>query len=207
MIDSGAMSMELGGKELKATILFADIRNFTSISEKHTPSEILTMLNEYFTEMAAIIFRHGGMIDKYIGDAIMAVFGVPQPGTGDAQRAVTAAREMHSALLSLNERLKKRGADPIHIGVGLHTGIVVAGNIGSVERMEYTVIGDTVNVTSRLEGLNKVYSTGLLFSEKTKDEIDGLFKSEFVARAEIRGKSEAMNVYTIADPALSLQSQ
>lgn len=198
LIDAGALTMELGGKEIKATILFADIRNFTSISEKHAPSEILRMLNQYFSAMAEIIFRNGGMIDKYIGDAIMAVFGAPRPAEDDARRALNAAREMDAALEDLNHRLASEGLETIRTGIALHTGVVVAGNIGSLQRMDYSVIGDAVNLTSRLEGLNKQFKTRLLFSDRTRQEIMDDLPCQFVARAQIRGKSEPVDVYTLA---------
>ncbi|MCB1174548.1 MAG: adenylate/guanylate cyclase domain-containing protein [Leptospiraceae bacterium] len=197
MIDAGTLQIEGGGTELKATILFADIRNFTSLSARHTPTEILTVLNEYFTAMAAIIFECGGMIDKYIGDAIMAVFGIPESRADDSRRAIEAARKMQSALADLNTRWQAVGKETLQMGIALHTGIVVAGNIGSPQRMDYTVIGDTVNVTARLEGLNKLYQTDILFSENTMAEISPDFACRLVAKAEIRGKTEAVRVYTL----------
>jgi adenylate cyclase len=171
-----AGKVALGGESLKVTILFTDIRSFTSISEKMDPQQLVGLLNEYFTEMVGIVMAENGVVDKYIGDAIMAVFGAPVPKREDPVNAVRAAVRMRRALAELNERLAARGGPTLRTGIGIHTGEVVAGNIGSEKRMEYTVIGDAVNLASRLETSTKELGVDVLISEDTylltKDVID-----------------------------------
>ncbi len=150
-----AGKVALGGESLEVTILFTDIRSFTTLSEKMDPQQLVGLLNEYFTEMVGIVMEMDGVVDKYIGDAIMAVFGAPVPKPEDAVNAVRAAVHMRRALQHLNNRLAERGIPPLRTGIGIHTGPVVAGNIGSERRMEYTVIGDAVNLASRLESNTK----------------------------------------------------
>jgi len=171
-----AGKVELGGESLEVTILFTDIRSFTTISEKMDPQQLVGLLNEYFTEMVGIVMQEDGVVDKYIGDAIMAVFGAPVPKPDDAVNAVRAAVRMRRALAELNDRLAARGKPTLRTGIGIHTGVVVAGNIGSEKRMEYTVIGDAVNLASRLETSTKELGVNVLISEdtylRTKDVID-----------------------------------
>ena len=165
----------LGGEIIPVTILFTDIRSFTSISERMGAKELVALLNEYFTEMVGIVMSEDGVVDKYIGDAIMAVFGAPVPKPKDAIHAVRAAVNMRHALRHLNARLGERGIAPLRTGIGVHTGLVVAGNIGSERRMEYTVIGDAVNLASRLESSTKELGVPILISHDTylltRDEI------------------------------------
>src|SRR5262249_35275606 len=142
-------NLELGGSKKMVTVFFSDIRGFTAFSEGHTPEQVVQMLNEYFQIMVGIINKHGGIVDKFIGDAIMAVWGAPNATDRDTQNAVKACIEMRQALNSLNELRAGRGQVPIKIGMGLHRGEAISGTIGSSERMEYTVIGDTVNQSSR----------------------------------------------------------
>ncbi len=161
----------------EATVLFSDIRGFTTIAEVLGSHKTVAMLNEYFSEMVEIIFNHSGVLDKYIGDAIMAVFGAPITDPYDADNAVLVATEMMMALRDFNRRQQSGGNDPISIRVGISTGEVLAGTIGSARRMEYTVIGDTVNMAARLEAANKFYGTDLLVSSWTVDQLssrDGL---------------------------------
>ena len=158
---------ELGGKAQNVTILFSDVRNFTGMSEALGARETVSLLNEYFAEMVEIVTRHGGILDKYIGDAIMALFGAPFNKPDDADHAVAVANGMLVTLKELNNRRRGQGKQPIDIGVGMATGEVVVGNIGSPTRMEYTAIGDSVNLASRLEGANKYYHTKVLLDETT----------------------------------------
>ena len=180
----------LGGETLTVTILFSDIRSFTTISEKMDAQALVALLNEYFTEMVGIVMGEEGVVDKYIGDAIMAVFGAPVSKHDDAVRAVRAAVKMRSALVHLNERLATRGLGPLRTGIGIHTGEVVAGNIGSERRMEYTVIGDAVNVASRLESSTKDLGVGVLISDDTwalcKDQITARPMKEITVKGRAR---------------------
>jgi adenylate cyclase len=159
----------LGGQEREVTILFADLRGFTTLSEKLTPQELLTLLNRYLDRMSAAIEAHGGVIDKFIGDAIMALFGAPVPQTDAADRAVAAALAMEKALVQLNAELAAEGIAPLGIGIGINTARVVAGYIGSSRRLNYSVIGDGVNVASRLQSLTRTaeYRTNLIASAAT----------------------------------------
>jgi adenylate cyclase len=158
---------ELGGKTQTVSILFSDVRNFTGLSEQLGARETVSLLNEYFAEMVEVVTRHGGILDKYIGDAIMALFGAPFAKPEDADHALAVGNGMLITLGELNGRRKADGKQPIDIGVGIATGEVVLGNIGSPSRMEYTVIGDSVNLASRLEGANKYYHSKILLDETT----------------------------------------
>ena len=193
---SGEIS--LGGESITVTILFSDIRSFTTLSEKmNDPQALVGLLNEYFTEMVGIVMQEGGVVDKYIGDAIMAVFGAPVAKDDDPINAVRAAVRMRQALRHLNERLAARGVDPIKTGIGIHTGPVVAGNIGSERRMEYTVIGDAVNLASRLESNTKELGINVLISEDTYS----LAKDHIVARAvkeiHVKGRVQPVMTYEV----------
>jgi adenylate cyclase len=189
--------VELGGKSIPVTILFSDIRSFTTMSEKMDAQAVVALLNEYFTEMVSIVIREDGVVDKYIGDAIMAVFGAPVPKADDAIRAVRAAVRMREALRRFNERLREEGRPEINMGVGIHTGEVVAGNIGSESRMEYTVIGDAVNLASRLESSTKELGVNILISEATyvlaKDEVEARPMREIT----VKGRNKPVMTYEV----------
>lgn len=189
--------MGVGGQNKEVTVFFSDIRGFTSFSEKRTPEEVVSMLNEYFEVMVAIINRHGGVVDKFIGDAIMAVWGAPKGSDKDTFNAVRACIEMRRALVELNDRRKSRGQDPILIGMGLHTGRAISGTIGSHERMEYTVIGDAVNMTSRIESSTKAFGTDLLVSQSVMDKVQDEFLVDLAGKATVKGKAEPLNLYYV----------
>jgi adenylate cyclase len=144
-------SFRLGGVNQTITVLFADIRGFTSLSENANPERVVGLLNRYFSAMSEIIFSHGGTLDKYIGDGLMAIFGAPTASPNDPQNALETAIEMQKRLVRLNEELQIEGYNPVQIGIGLHTGEATIGYIGSDKRSEYTAIGDTVNLSARLE--------------------------------------------------------
>jgi adenylate cyclase len=189
----------LGGQAQRASVLFSDIRSFTAVSEKIGAHETVSMLNEYFTIMVDVIFRYGGILDKYIGDAIMAIFGVPFSAGADADQAVMTAVDMLRALREYNAKRSAEGKDLIRIGIGINTDEIVAGNIGSLKRMDYTVIGDGVNLASRLEGTNKYYGTNILISEFTFSNLKGPYLSREVDRIRVKGKNLPIRVYEILD--------
>lgn len=147
--------IQLGGEKNKVTILFADIRGYTKMSQQMNVNEIVEMLNEHFTEMTNIIFQYGGTLDKFIGDSVMAVFGSPFPSDNDEYNAIMAAQAMQRAMKKRNAIRKQRNKIPYQIGIGINTGEVITGNIGSPQKMDYTVIGDTVNLAARLQGIAK----------------------------------------------------
>lgn len=194
-----AGKVQLGGETLTATILFSDIRSFTSISEKMDAKQLVALLNEYFTEMVDVVIDEGGVVDKYIGDAIMAVFGAPIPKPESAVHAVRAAVRMRQALVALNESLVARGMQRIETGIGIHTGEVVAGNIGSEKRMEYTVIGDTVNLASRLESSTKELGAPVLISQDTYDLVKDYFEVRPVKEITVKGREQQVMTYEVLD--------
>jgi len=192
-----AGEVELGGKLLEITILFCDLRDFTTFSEKRSAQELVGILNEYFTEMVDCVMGEGGVVDKYIGDNIMAVFGAPVSRPDDAMRACRAALAMREALAKLNARFAERGIERLRFGIGLHTGEVVAGNIGSVKRMEYTVIGDAVNVASRLESKTKELATDILISDVTRDRLDATVAVEEIGEVHVKGRAQAVKIFKL----------
>ncbi len=189
----------LGGKSLEATVLFSDVRSFTTLTEKLGPQGTIAMLNEYFTIMVDCISAEGGMLDKFIGDAIMAGFGVPLPSDDDPDRAVRAAIAMLKQLDGWNAKRVANGDVPIDMGVGLNTDQVVSGNIGSPKRMDFTMIGDGVNLAARLESACKQYSAKLLISEFTHAKLKGAYRTRDVDKVIVKGKTEPVTVYEILD--------
>lgn len=185
----------LAGTTQEATVLFSDIRRFTTIAEKLGTQDTVAMLNEYFTAMVEVIFRNGGLLDKYIGDAIMAVFGAPVTDPYDADNAVRVANEMMLELRSFNERRAKAGHEPIAIGVGVSTGEVLAGSIGSEKRMEYTVIGNTVNLAARLESATKHYGTSLLLGEHTVERLSAPRDLREIDLIRAKGLAQPIAIY------------
>ena len=189
----------LGGEIVCATVLFCDIRGFTTLSEQINPTQVVSLLNKFFSSMEQCIVKHNGIINKYIGDAIMAIFGVPLQNENQALDAYKCCLEMRQTLTNLNKELEAENLPQIKFGIGLHTGNVLAGNIGSNSRMEYTVIGDTVNVASRIESLCKEYNCDLLLSETTVEGIvtcgGSLPKLESMGETQIRGRKTTISIY------------
>ena len=185
----------LGGTGRDVSVLFSDIRGFTSISERLGAKETVALLNEYFTDMVDIVFAHNGVLDKYIGDMIMAVFGSVLQSDDDASNAVAVGNQMMTGLHQLNRRRTARGGEAIRIGVGISTGNVVAGNIGSLKRMEYTVIGDRVNLAERLESANKFYGTSILICDATYQAVKDHAASREIDLIRVRGREMPVAIY------------
>lgn len=171
-IMSGNLSQELGGTSKNVCVLFSDIRNFTAYCENRSPQEVISLLNEYFSEMTSAIHKHGGTVDKFIGDGIMAFFGAPQSLECAERNALETAQDMLVSLQQLNEKLETRGIAPIKIGIGLNSGTVMIGHVGSATRHEYTAIGDVVNTASRIEGLTKELQYPILCSSAVANAVD-----------------------------------
>lgn len=190
-----AGELELGGKEQVVTVMFSDIRSFTSISEALGPRETVSLLNEYFTEMVDVIFQHGGILDKYMGDGIMALFGAPLVGSNDADNALAAADDMMRRLAELNVRRVAVGQVALDIGIGFSTGPTVVGNIGSVRRLDYTVIGDNVNLASRLESATKQYGAKIVLAETTVRALKRPAILREIDLMRVKGKDRPVAVY------------
>jgi adenylate cyclase len=189
--------LQLGGEEREVTILFSDLRNFTTLSEQLPPHEVLTLLNRYLDRMSAVVEKHGGVIDKYIGDALMALFGAPVALPHAAARAIAAARDMRAALTELNRELAAEGKPPLALGIGINTARVIAGNMGSKTRLNYTVIGDGVNLAARLETLTKEadYAAPIIVSEATAHAANATAELRALGRVTVKGKTEAVKIY------------
>lgn len=190
-------NLGLGGKKAVVTVLFSDIRGFTTMSEQMSAEQVSQILNEYFTEMEPIITKYNGVINKFIGDAVMAIFGEPIQDKNHPQNAVKCAFAMLEKVKELQKKWAQEGKPKIEIGIGINTGEVFVGNIGSVNRMEYTVIGDTVNLASRLESYNKTYKTKMLISSSTYEEVKGIVNVIRISDVQIRGKAHKMDIYEV----------
>jgi len=199
----------LGGEEREVTVLFSDVRSFTTMCEALPPQEVLGILNRYFTRMSALVEAHGGVVDKYVGDAIMALFGAPLANPDDADRAMETALKMCEALDELNAQQEVRGHPAIEVGIGINTDVVIAGNMGSQTRLNYTVIGDGVNLASRLEGLTKTpeYATRIIISKTTLAKAKGRYQTRLLGQVAVKGKQKPTEIYAllgrVATPTLS----
>ncbi len=189
--------LKLGGIRTVVTILFVDIRNFTSISEDLTPSELTSLLNEYFSVVEPIIEKHKGIINKYIGDGILAVFGEPINDINHAKNSIICAKEILYAVSKLKEKFESENRPLIEAGIAINTGEVFAGNIGTEDRFEYTVIGDNVNLAARIESLNQTLKTQFLISSNTYEYVKDIVDVVKLSQVKIKGKSKPMDIYEV----------
>jgi adenylate cyclase len=196
---------ELGGKRREMTVLFSDIRGFTSVTERGDPEELVAQLNEYFSKMVEIVFEHQGTVDKFVGDMVMALFGAPLDDPDHAEHAVQAAIHMVEELGRMNKGWKERGMVPLDIGIGINSGDMIAGNIGSSAIMSYTVIGDNVNLGSRLESLNKDYKTRIIMSDATRTRLSQAYDTRPLGDVVVKGKSKPVAIFEIKVPAPLVQ--
>jgi adenylate cyclase len=195
LISANPEEVRLGGANAKVSVLFADIRGFTPLSEALPPERIVEILNEYFTRVTEVIFEHGGTLDKYLGDGLMALFGAPVSKGNDAVNAVRAALGIQQLMTELNQEGTNRGWPDLRVGIGVNTGVVTAGNIGSPKRIDYTVIGDAVNVSSRL--CSNAQPGQILISESTVEEVDGVFQLDPLEPLQLKGKSRPLPVFNV----------
>ncbi|MFA6311888.1 MAG: adenylate/guanylate cyclase domain-containing protein [Sterolibacterium sp.] len=185
----------MAGRKAELTVLFSDVRGFTTISEGLQPDELATLMNEYLGAMTQVVRRQRGTLDKYIGDAIMAFWGAPLDDAEHARHAVLTALEMQHALPELNQRLAAKGWPELKIGVGVNTGVMTVGDMGSPVRQSYTVMGDAVNLGSRLEGITKQYGVGIIVGETTREKLKAEFVFRELDRVRVKGKAEPIGIY------------
>lgn len=190
-------SMHLGGDKRELTILVSDVRNFTTMTERSEPTALISLLDDYLTAMTEIIFKHNGIVDKFIGDGILAYWGAFTPGSNHALDAARAALEMLERLKQLNHHWEAQGKEHIAIGIGLNTGTVIFGNVGKGKKIEFTVIGDAVNLTARLESLNKEYGTSIIISEATRERLGDAAQTKPLGGVKVKGKTVETRVYQL----------
>ena len=189
--------LKLGGQRREVTVLFSDIRSFTSITEKLPPQQLTRLLQEYFSEMTDAVFATDGIVDKYIGDAIMAFWGAPIEQADQADRAVRTAIDMTKRLRKLQEKWASEGLPVLDIGIGINLGIATVGNFGSAKRFDYTVIGDTVNAASRMESLNKEHHSHIIISESTKRQLTFPVHTRDLGEVPVKGKDKPVHVFEV----------
>jgi adenylate cyclase len=197
----------LGGSRREMSVLFSDIRGFTTVTEKGQPEALVQQLNEYFTCMVEVVFRHGGTVDKFVGDMVMALFGAPLDDPHHAEHAVATAVDMIHELGELNRAWAAKGLKQLDIGIGVNSGDMIAGNIGSSSIMSYTVIGDNVNLGSRLESLNKDYKTRIIISDATRTRLDGEYEMRPLGDVIVKGKSKPVAIFEVKVPAPLIEVQ
>jgi adenylate cyclase len=181
----------------EVTILFSDIRDFTTLSETLPPQQVLKLLDDYFGHMTRIVMAREGMVNKFLGDGMLACWGVPERTDDHAEQAMRAALDMRAKLVELNAWREQQGEPPLRIGIGLHTGVVAAGMLGGTQQHEYTIIGDAVNVASRVEGLTKVLAVDILVSESTWKRGGGRFQGELMGEERVKGRQESVVLYAL----------
>jgi len=191
---------ELGGKRRDMSVLFSDIRGFTTVTEKGNAEALVIQLNEYFSRMVEIVFRHTGTVDKFVGDMVMALFGAPVDDPNHAEHAVATAMDMVRELGELNSNWAERGLPQLDIGIGINSGDMIAGNIGSSSIMSYTVIGDNVNLGSRLESLNKDYGSRIIISDASRTRLTGDYDIRPLGDVVVKGKTKPVAIYEIVVP-------
>jgi len=190
----GYLKAEVGSREI-LTIFFSDIRDFTTISEKYSVEEVVEVLNAYLSRMVNIIFSNEGTLDKFIGDAIVAFWGAPVRIQDHHHKAVITGLQMKEALITYNQENTGKGLPELKIGIGIHTGEVILGNIGSEKKLDYTVIGDSVNLASRLENLTKTYKTSIIISQNTYDHVQKEILCRMVDYIKVKGRDKAIRIY------------
>jgi adenylate cyclase len=195
MIQKNLPYLSLGGEKRKISVLFCDIRGFTTLTEKEPVETIVSLLNEYFSAMSDVIFSNQGTLDKFIGDAIMAIYGAPLELADGAYKCVKTALEMREKLVLLNEKWQKEGKPQIQAGFGINTGEAIVGNIGSERRMEYTAIGDMVNVAARIEG--ETESNQIFITEATLQELGNRVTVKKLSPVRLKGKSSKVQIYGV----------
>jgi class 3 adenylate cyclase len=196
-----AGKVSLDGEMKRVTLLFSDLRDFTPFVESTHPKQVVTIMNQYFTQMTEAIKENRGLVLQYVGDEIEAVFGAPVSYDDHTDMAVKAALEMRRRLIELNKDFEKQGIDPLQHGIGIHTGAVLAGNIGSKDRISYALVGDTVNLASRIQGLTKELSCDIILSQTTNSLLTGNFITEQLSAVNIKGKKEKVLIYKLLDSA------
>ncbi len=189
--------LALGSSRRRITVLFADIRGFTTISEKLSPEEVAELLREYLTSMTEAVFKYGGTVDKFIGDAVMALYNAPFEQPDHAVQAVRTALEFQERVKALSERWVAKCGSPLKNGVGINTGEVVVGTLGSAQRLEYTAVGDAVNLASRLESLTKDFATPIIISESTYQEVKRIFSGRYLGEVTVKGKEVPVKIYGV----------
>lgn len=192
-------SLKLGGEEREISVLFSDIRDFTTISERLTPTQLVYLLNSLLDPLTEAILNKGGLLDKYIGDAIMALFNAPLTMEDHADKAVLSSIEMIRKIEEVNSKMEAEGIPSVKIGIGIHTGIATVGNMGSKLRFDYTAIGDTVNLSSRLEGLTKMYHVDIIISEATKNQLKDEYLTRKIDVVKVKGKNEPVTIYQVME--------
>jgi adenylate cyclase len=185
----------------EVTVLFADLRGFTGYGESRPPEVVLALLDDFFGRMTQVVQGHGGSVNKFLGDGLLALWGAPDPLPDHPQRAVKAARDMQRVMAELREAQQTAGEPPLHLGIGVHTGEVAAGMLGGGTQSEYTVIGDAVNLASRIEGLTRVHDVDILVSDTTWQRLGGQFPGRRVAEAQVKGRRAPVVVHAIDVPA------
>ena len=196
---SGRVSLD--GEMKRVTLLFSDLRNFTPFVESTHPKQVITIMNQYFSQMTEAIKENRGLVLQYVGDEIEAVFGAPVSYDDHTDMAVEAALGMRRRLILLNQNLEKQGFSPFQHGIGIHTGAVLAGNIGSKDRISYALVGDTVNLASRIGGLTKEFSCDIILSQTTYNLLTGDFSTEQLSAVKVKGKKEGVMIYKLLDHA------